>query len=896
MTGPAHRARTVAAGLVVVVVACLAAPAVLVILAVLAWPGGGLSAPGAMGRLGVLAADAAGWVAWTVYVVGLAREVATCLRQPESSRGAARRSRAAGWVASMVLVLLPAGALVGSATAGAAPVPASVASSVTASSTAGPPAGPVGASSSAAGSPSPPTTATAGGTAEPTGTYTVQPGDCLAAIATRFYGDEGAWTTIWSANADEEMPTGRRFVDPNLIVPGQQLTLPGIAPPSGGAPGAASTPPAPTPPSAPVDQGPADPATGAQRATSAGRAPAHGDGTTASRRKRDHQTHEERPGMARGGRARHHRALTLGQATHGGRAPARGVPPWLPEAIGLGVSAVVAAALARRIRRTRAKAMGARGDDEVLPDPTDQAAAAESAVTPFERSPVLDWLELANRHLTTALKARGGVDGAPSIHLVRVGPSGVELLLDEVVEWAPGEFRLADEGRTWVLGAEVDRSQLSARSEGDIAWLPLLLPVGDDKDGTYLLHVGPGEAVTVDGEGAAGMLRAWEAAVRAWPWAEQAPVAASAKEAADLAPLYRGQVTVTERGTVAYFASPEDLGPDVAATVGAASQANAEAGFSVVTGGELAKIEPWGVVVRASSLSPEDAEALEQATSAIMPVPVAEGTSVTTTTRTEGPAPVEVKLLTFTPTIVGLPKELPSDRMMRIVELVAWVALHAEQGTTAAAMVDQAIAGATVEKTVYNIVASARSALGTDERGNPRMVTDRSTRVYRTSSEVSVDVLRFQAMIERGTTTGDEKEAAELCRAALDLIVDAPVGNGVGRFGWWSAQWEARVARLATKAARCLAELAQAGAVDVQTARNAIGKARLAAADDEELARVTIALEHWAGNENRVDAEWESACARAERIDPGSGPNEATEALYGAIRRRWQSAASRPVA
>ena len=54
-------------------------------------------------------------------------------------------------------------------------------------------------------------------TPAPEMTYTVQSGDCLSTIALHFYGDEGAWTEIWAANADRLMGDGVRFIDPNLI-------------------------------------------------------------------------------------------------------------------------------------------------------------------------------------------------------------------------------------------------------------------------------------------------------------------------------------------------------------------------------------------------------------------------------------------------------------------------------------------------------------------------------------------------------------------------------------------------------------------------------------------------------------------------------------------------------
>jgi hypothetical protein len=251
-----------------------------------------------------------------------------------------------------------------------------------------------------------------------------------------------------------------------------------------------------------------------------------------------------------------------------------------------------------------------------------------------------------------------------------------------------------------------------------------------------------------------------------------------------------------------------------------------------------------------------------------------------------GAGPIEVRLLTFTPQIVGLAKPLPTNMAVRITELVGWLALQGPKGTTASSMLDHGIVGATSTKTLYNMVSAARAALGTDVSGRSRLIADRSTGVYRLADDVTVDVLRFVQMAERGIDSGDPHACAELCRAALNLIEDTPVGNGSGRYGWWSSMWEARIGRLATKAAGRLAELARHGVIDLEVARWGIERARLTAGGEEELHRVAMVLEAWAGNDAGVEREWEIASAEAEEREPGSVPGDDTGALLNAIRRR----------
>jgi nucleoid-associated protein YgaU len=49
--------------------------------------------------------------------------------------------------------------------------------------------------------------------------YTVRKGDTLSAIASREYGDAGAWQRIYEANRDQ-------LDNPDLIHPGQELRIP----------------------------------------------------------------------------------------------------------------------------------------------------------------------------------------------------------------------------------------------------------------------------------------------------------------------------------------------------------------------------------------------------------------------------------------------------------------------------------------------------------------------------------------------------------------------------------------------------------------------------------------------------------------------------------------------
>ena len=909
--------RAALAGFAVVVVVGLATPSVLGATTVALWSHSAIFDVGGLARFGLFVVVALAWVAWLCICIGLVRDVAFGLRQrnnPQRTGGV--RGHLAGWVLGLVLFVLP-GSAMGAGAAGATTAAARVSVTLPATDETSLPVSSHALPSSVLSAPLGdravlPPASMASDTASSTAaaTYTVVRGDCLSTIALRFYGDEGAWNEIWAANANRMMADGMRFSDPNLIYIGWTLVLPGL-------PAASPTEPDSTDPAPPLTtHPPALPPTSTSR-TDSPRASDQGspdrlDAPRSSAPGQSHGAFASRSNAA--SRPGQNGVSALGEAgaphgaSDGAEAPAPVVSDpaagalvrWVPESATLGISALVAAAYLRRIRRRRAQARAARADDEALADPNPAAAMLEARLAPFADAPVLEWLELANRHLTAALRAEGRPDPPPRIGVVRVGPAGVELFLDEAVDWAPGSFTLADDGGSWWLPTDIDRTLLWPVACEELAWLPLLVPVGDDAGGTYLLHLEPGDVVSLEGPAALSMLAAWVEAAKSWPWAEQVGVARDAAAAEALAPLFVGQQNLEERATVLFTGDPGALSASTSEIVASVTSVPSRATTRVTVSAEGAFVEPFGITVRPCRLDPAAEGVLAAVDDPCMirvvvdeneePSQSTEKVGGETAPRASvelvGAGPIEVRLLTFTPQIVGLAEPLPTSMAVRITELVAWLALQGVKGTTSASMLDHGIVGATSTKTLYNVVSAARRALGTDASGASRLVADRSRGVYRLADEVTVDVLRFVRMAERGIDSEDPHAAAELCRAALNLIDDTPVGNGSGRYGWWSSRWEARIGRLATKAAGRLAELARHGVIDLEVARTGIERARLTADGEGELHRVAMVLEAWAGNDERVEREWRVACAQAENLEPGSVPSAATERLLVATPRR----------
>jgi hypothetical protein len=924
MNPPQSKLRAALAGLAVIVVVGLATPSVLGSVTVSLWSRSGVFDVNGSTRLALFILVAVAWMAWLRIIVGLCLDVLFGLRHPNNApRAAGLRGYLAGWVLGFALLVLP-GTAMGAGLAGATTAAAPISAPLPATTEVASPTSlnaPIQPKSSGPSAVSPVVSATPMSAStvstSTVSTYTVVSGDCLSTIALRFYGDEGAWNEIWAANANRVMADGMRFGDPNLIYPGWVLVLPGL-------PGTSPTEPMPTDPTPssstdpPASKPVPPPSAAPQRANGQRGGSGLGESGPEQTKARSAPTTNPAPAQPRRGQASvsapgeagtPHGASSSAEAlvAAGSDALTRAVVRWLPESASLGISVLVAAAYVRRIRRRRAQARAARGDDEAVADPDPAAVRLESRLAPFADAPVLEWLELANRHLTSALRAEERHD-PPRTRIVRVGPAGVEVLLEDPVDWAPGSFALGHDGKSWRLPADVDRALLWPDACEELAWLPLLLPVGDDATGTYLLHLEPGAVASLEGPGAPSMLASWVEAAKSWPWAEQVGVARDTETAEALAPLFVGQTTLDERATVLFTGDPGVLSEAARTIVASVTSSPSLAATRVVVSAQEAIIEPFGITVQACRLDSASESALAGLDGPCAVRVVAEenqepressegmgGGETTPRSPAELIAadPIEVRLLTFTPEIVGLAEPLPSNMAVRITELVAWLALQGTKGTTSASMLDHGIVGATSTKTLYNVVSAARAALGTDASGASRLIADRSTGTYRLADDVTVDVLRFVQMAERGIDIEDPHEAAELCRAALQLIDDTPVGNGSGRYGWWSSMWEARIGRLATKAAGRLGELARHGVIDLEIARTGIERARLAADGEGELHRVAMVLEAWAGNDERVEREWQTACAQAEELEAGSVPGAATESLLVATRRRRSGAEQR---
>jgi DNA-binding SARP family transcriptional activator len=823
------------------------------------------------------------WVAWAVCCWQLLRSVARLVRRRDASvrPGAPIPEWLATRIAAAVLAVV---SLVGglSATAGAQPHPRPAATALSAT----PPT--TSQLTPAAPSPSTEAPSASDGPAALATTYTVETGDTLWSIAESVYGDGGDWPAIAQANLGTVMTDGSRFVDPSLILPGWVLTLPAIG--EEASPSAVVAPP-------PVVTKAATSSAPARRATDVA-LPRHATAT-------EHTAHQRptAPPSSRVAGA----PVPAHQPHRNGPSPTP-----LPELAALGFGTLAAAAFARRARRARRLGSMARLEGDPPAPVTAGAAETATLLAPFYGSPVLELLESAVRHLGGAL-AEAETRARPVPRLVVVGPAGVEIRLRAPVGWAPDGWERVDE-HTWLRAT--DGAAPGRPSDAHDPAMPLLVPVGDDARGTWLVPLRAGDVVPVIGPEADAMAAAMQAVAVSWSWAEDLVVTDDPAVAEQVA-----GVPTWGDDHLLFVGDPDSLSAAALARLAVVTTRPLPAtDLTVVIDAQAASLHPLGVTVRPSLLRPAEHAALQDL---LGPAPGVEPegpptrhangrrpprprtTPLVLDRRPEVtipaelfPAPldavaadrsVEVRLLTAVPRLDGLAEPLDPKRARRATELVAYLALHHPDPVTSDRLRTRVLGSADADaasKTLFNTVGAARRAVGQDRDGRPLLPPASKSGHYRLSALVTTDVTRAEALVAEADVAEDEEEAIALLRAALDLVESEPLAGALTGYGWWAAEGhERRLAATLVDGACRLARLASDhGYLDL--ARWGLERARLVEPYSELLSRAAMRVAAEAGDAERLRREWVDCQRRVDEIDPGGLPSEATERLYADLRRR----------
>ncbi len=588
-----------------------------------------------------------------------------------------------------------------------------------------------------------------------------------------------------------------------------------------------------------------------------------------------------------------------------------GAPDRLPELIVLGCGSLACAALARRARR-RHRAPPFSGDldlslplERQLPPRSEAAVDTDALLQRFTSVPALDAFEAANVLLARSLELGNDIGrrgGAPRVRTACVSPDGVTFTVAGDDRDAPTGFvpvphaADGDGGTTW----RIDHAALAdCAPEPCFPYAPIVFPVGDDDEGTWLVALGPGDVLPVLGESAPSLLRAARAAAESWAWADLLLVT---DDPADPRLERRAVPTL-------FFGDPRTLAPGVARHIAVVTTAPVAAtDLTVLVDRQAATLHPIGRVLRPHLQSAETAELVAElveptdpsgvpaferahaaespptpAPSQSRPLPTLAGTSALT------PGPVDVRLLTLTPRLDGLAEELPPNRARRAVELVAYLALHQPDVITSDRLRARVLGSSDVDaaaKTLFNTAHAARRALGADRDGAPLFPAATRNGLYQLSPDVTVDVQRAATLATEAKAHDDAQLAMAHYRAALDLVEGEPLANALSGYSWWEAEGHgARIAAVLVDAACCLAALA-AGAGLFELGHWGLERARLVEPYSEALSRAGMELAAAEGDADRLRLEWRECQRRVDALDPGATPSSRTETLYGELSRR----------
>ena len=497
-----------------------------------------------------------------------------------------------------------------------------------------------------------------------------------------------------------------------------------------------------------------------------------------------------------------------------GRRRAAGPPPAsterLPELVALGMGSLACAALARRARRRR---RGSRFTGDLdIGDPLSEAAVdAATLLQRFDGMPALASFEAANCLLARSLRGLAG----PKIRAICLSPSGVSFWLTRPQTDAPEGFTPVNDGAAW----HVDHATLDGQ-EPFFPYCPIVLPVGDDEAGTWLVPLGPGDVLPLLGESAPSFWRAARAAAGAWAWVDTIRVT---EDPEDPQLLSEAGADPSVARHPLFFGDPASLSPEAARRTAVVTTAPVAASdLTILVDRQGASLHPIGRVVRPHLQSAETARQIEEVlTCPAAPDPQADGAAVPVRPpRPPSPASpacltpgtVEVRLLTMTPRLEGLNEELPPNRARRAVELVAYLALHHPDVITSDRLRTRVLGSSDADaasKTLFNTAYAARRAMGVDEHGGLLLPVGTRNGLYQVSPLVTVDVHRAMALAAEGKAQGEGDLAIAYLRAALDLVEGEPLANALSGYSWWEAEGHGgRVAAVLVDAACTLAALA----------------------------------------------------------------------------------------
>lgn len=333
--------------------------------------------------------------------------------------------------------------------------------------------------------------------------HQVVEGDTLWDLATQYYGQGERFVEIFNANLGVQ-PDGQSLTDPDLILPGWQLSIPGVYTQAPAEETPAPTTPAPTP-----DESVQAPATDAPVVDGADGGAGGGARGGGAAEVRDMGDPVERPAAED--------APSVDDVSEAGEEIDLAIPLMTAGGIaGLLVAGLLGALGARRLRQRRKRVKGER-----IALPEAEVADLELEMRMVENP--IGVADIDNALRTLQAWAEDNGEQLPELLAVRVADDEVALYLAAAAD-LPEPFESVHEDRTaWI----VRPGRAQAPDRPTVSPYPALATVGTDAQGGYVLldleQVGSLN-VTGDEETARGMLNALACEFATNPWSDEIQV------------------------------------------------------------------------------------------------------------------------------------------------------------------------------------------------------------------------------------------------------------------------------------------------------------------------------------------------------------------------------------
>ncbi len=543
-------------------------------------------------------------------------------------------------------------------------------------------------------------------------------------------------------------------------------------------------------------------------------------------------------------------------------------------------------------------------------------AVVEAELRPLRTLELPAWIDAANRLLCARLVANPSLE-PPRVGVVRAGPHGVEILLDRPRADAPEGFVAADEGHCWRLDPRRSLAEVRSAAGDAQPYLAVLVPIGEDADGSYLVACGPGESLAV--RGAASEMRLGLGAIWAHlasaPWAEVAcyrvgpPGFPGSEQMVELTvEMVAGIDSAMQRSPLWRAGLPDSQPVVFAAEPGLAAEVRAAApGIVAVVGTMLeadrilcydegcVTVEPLGLTIPALVPTEGELAAIERLVAAASALPTVppERPAGLPPPDAELPAAgaVEVRLLRPVPDLVG--EVDPSKLHPEVVQVVAYLALHGHRATTSKlrdvfGRYKREESHAT--RTVWNATSHTRNVLGSH-----RFPVAHGNKPYTLDDSVSCDWLRLREIAAVGRSlerAGEPVRAIETLRVALELIGDGyPCSDDAvaARYDWLDA--EQLLVELETdvvRAAHAMATLSIEHCPyphSLEDAAWAIERGRVISPEALPLREVALRLAAAREDAAALDAEFFAAVDAVDELALGREVDPRLEAVYRRLGR-----------